>query len=204
MYRLALASLVAVGMAGWQFGTTVLVRGQEAPVFSDAVALTGVSAITADGSDLLTCGDTVEAVETPHMDLQGGCGTLQFTSTSCALVSDPNGASPEAGLCSIAETGAYSSMVCGTYSLTGSFSLASSPEGASASFTTTVVAGIGVMTGTLTDASGDGAGDTEPFSGVMLVHFNQVSGPLPDGAADCSNEIDVENAMVAAEPGLAG
>ena len=101
-------------------------------------------------------GDSVDTVDftgtttalTP-VQLVGGGGVWAFASNICEMVS-----APEAGACSIAASGTYSNVICGTGTVAGTATL-SGPDGdETMSFSITFVSGTGQLIGNMSADDG--------------------------------------------------
>jgi len=152
--RLFIAPLVAVvGLVGAQLGAAA-----DTPGPSDTVIFQGRTSTL-----------------TP-VPLVGGSGSYAFNSSTCAISSDASDgvdAGDPAGMCTIASTGTYVSVVCGTAAVTGNItgSATINAEGfapyATGNYTISLVAGVGVVTGSGTEA--DGTGPVTLSGAVQLV-----------------------------------
>jgi len=101
--------------------------------------------------------DNPGAIETPKVDLIGGCGSFTFSTAEpvvgdvCAGVSDPNeGTSPpsaEAGQCNITYSEVFGNEVCGTGVASGAATIASNFDNGTSTFSILFVATIGVVVG---------------------------------------------------------
>lgn len=212
MGKSLLSLATAVSTAGLFGAWGHSVQAQNLPGVSDVIAFTAETVVTSDGATL-GCGDALpdaavvagQHAEIPAIDQIGGCGTMSFVSTLCADYSDGEPALPvEAGLCSFASAAGLYNTVCGTGGVTtGNASAGANVAGmenASMSYSITFTASIGVVTGTFTDTSGDGAGQWEPILGV--VQLGPAENPnTQDGPVDCTNAFSVIGVFVVEEGG---
>lgn len=174
---------------------------------SDAFVILGTAAIYGDGAVGVTAGtcpdpaDVLGGEATAHVDLMGGCGSFTFSTSACAMWSDGDPVLPlETGVCSAAVSATFANTVCGTGGAIGSASL-TGPENATATFAIAFVGTVVVLTGTATDTSGDGAGQSDDsLVGVVQLGPAQGGGPLPDGPLDCTSAITVTLAATAYDP----
>jgi hypothetical protein len=124
---------------------------------------------------------------------QGGGGGFNFTSTVCAQVA---GNDASASTCALSLSGTYMSTVCGTGSASGSGVLAGVDNYTVSSFSITIVAGVGVVTASVTDP----AGVTTASSGV--VDFATTApggapgvGPGPSLTGNCAGNLVATGAV---------
>jgi len=205
MVRRLTAAAIAVLTAGAFGAWGHSVHAQTIPI-SDVIAFQGNATITAD--NVGGCGDAVPDLfvpavhaETAAVDLVGGCGSFSFNSTVCAGYSDGDPVvGAEVGACAIVSTGSFSNTVCGTGSVAaGANATVGGVEGATVTFGITFDATIGIVTGSITDTTGDGAGQTEPIlEGV--VQLGPGGNPLTqDGPVDCTNGFSIAGVVIAGE-----
>ena len=200
----SLLGLVVVVCTTALFGSWAQVHAQTIPV-SDVIVFQGGIGITADNTP--GCGDGVPDArvvaagqpETAAVDLIGGCGSFIFVSNVCADYSDGGPvAGAEVGPCSIVSTGNFVNTVCGTGQVNaGSVATIGGVEGASVTYGITFDATVGFVTGSITDTTGDGAGQTEPIL-LGVVQLGPGGNPLTqDGPVDCTNGFSVPLGLVA-------
>jgi len=110
--------------------------------------------------------DTIHAVghvQVSPYPLIGGGGTFNVDQTIACVVTGVSGDGVDAGDpasvgCTIAATGSFTSIFCGTGSASGSYSATSGDGSIAGSFNLTVVAGQGTIIGTSNDDNGTLAG----------------------------------------------
>jgi hypothetical protein len=125
------------------------------PPISDVLAFSGQAVITSDNAaGLIAPCLSAEPDNPPEVDIVGCGGTFGFTTTACAGVSDPDPDLPaipstvEAGLCSIAATGSFQNLICGTGTVQGAVTITGGADaGEAGTFGIVFAATVGVVTG---------------------------------------------------------
>jgi hypothetical protein len=117
----------------------------------------------------------------PSVALVGGGGAFGFASSVCGLASaegpgtDSGEPLPDAeagDLCTVGASGQYGNIVCGTGVAAGSGTITEwggSDNYTVTGFTASFFAGVGVLSGVVTESDADGSGDIQPIYGLVLL-----------------------------------
>lgn len=167
--RLAAAAVAWLSGAFW---AATPVHAQVSDGASDILQAAGQLTVTSGTG----CGATA-------ICLVGGAGTYSASSTVCSMVSAGDIAAPEAAVCSLASTGSFTNIVCGTASVFGSAVVTSGPETWGVTYSTLVVAGIGVVTGSVTESGSEDA-STDSLGGVIVL--SPAAAGVPPNTASCA------------------
>ena len=170
---------------------------------SDVIAFQGAATVTSDGTSA-PCGDPVPDLirtEVPAVDLVGGCGSFTFTSNICAGYSDGDPTvGLEVGPCTIWSTATFANAECGTGVVDfGSVASVGVVEGASVRYGIVFNATIGFVTGSITDTTGDGAGQTELIASGVIQLSPGGNPNTQDGPVDCTNGFSITGSLVVGE-----
>jgi hypothetical protein len=191
--RMAKSGSVGLAFACLLIGNGAGVRADTLDTqVSDQLNFVANATITSDSD-----GDTPASV-----DLMGGSGTYTANSGMfCELLSD--GDTTMAQPCTITVNGSYTSIICGTSTaITGTATVTSAAETATATFAIVAAGGIGVVTGIWNSTGPDDSGvvDAELFTGNVIL----TAGPsvaLPDDTGDCVHTLTILGSVTVRELG---
>lgn len=183
---------VTVAGAALLVGSTVGARAQVEAGFSDVLAFAGSAQITSDNDS--------DSGTAPAVDLVGGAGTFNFTTTACEGVSDTEAGGPVElpGGCTLTVTGgSYDNVVCGT-GWAGGLANLSGFESGPITFSIYFAGTVGIVTGSATTSgpAPEGTDSPDQIVGPVLITASP-NATVPPDTGDCTNAFTVAGGAIA-------